>query len=118
MSSRPSTTSSANWGSDDTATFLRIRYAVQERGLDIHNVSAGEVEDAACYTYHGSNFTDLYREAGYDLFEAYYPELYTLWEQTPCDGLHFDPVAFLESPSFSLTEITVGGEKWLMVHPE
>ena len=105
-------------GSDDTATFLRIRYAVQDRGLDIHNVSAGEVEDAPCYTYHGSNFTDLYREAGYDLFEAYYPELYTLWEQTPCDGLHFDPVAFLESPSFSLTEITVGGEKWLMVHPE
>jgi hypothetical protein len=32
--------------------------------------------------------------------------------------LHFDPVAFLESPGFTLSEVTLDGEKWLLVHPE
>jgi hypothetical protein len=31
---------------------------------------------------------------------------------------HFDPVAFLESPGFTLTEVTLSGEKWLLVHPD
>ena len=105
-------------GQDDTETFLRIRYAVHDRGLDLAALTAAEVEDAPLYLYRGTNFGDLYREAGYDLFEAYYPDLYALWEKTPCDGLHFDPVAFLESPGFTLAEVTLSGEKWLLVHPD
>ena len=105
-------------GQDDTETFLRIRYAVHDRGLDLAGLTAAEVEDAPLYLYRGTNFGDLYREAGYDLFEAYYPDLYALWEKTPCDGLHFDPVAFLESPGFTLSEVTFSGEKWLLVHPD
>jgi hypothetical protein len=105
-------------GQDDTETFLRIRYAVHDRGLDLAGLTAAEVEDAPLYLYRGTNFSDLYREAGYDLFEAYYPDLYALWEKTPCDGLHFDPVAFLESPGFTLAEVTLSGEKWLLVHPD
>ena len=105
-------------GQDDTETFLRIRYAVHDRGLDLTDLTAAEVEDAPLYLYRGTNFCDLYREAGYDLFEAYYPDLYALWEKTPCDGLHFDPVAFLESPGFTLAEVTLAGEKWLLVHPD
>jgi hypothetical protein len=114
-------------GQDDTETFLGIRYAVHDRGLDLTDLTAAEVEDAPLYLYRGTNFCDLYRgtnfcdlyrEAGYDLFQAYYPDLYALWEKTPCDGLHFDPVAFLESPGFTLTEVTLSGEKWLLVHPD
>jgi hypothetical protein len=49
----------------------------------------------------------------------YYPELYKLWEQTPCDGLTFDPRDFLESPSFTLDEVTLSdNHKWLIVHPD
>lgn len=105
-------------GSDDTGTFLRIRHAITDRGMDIQSVTAAEINDELCYTYRGTNFTDLYREAGYELFETYYPDLYALWEKSHCDGLHFDPVDFLESQSFSVTEITVGGEKWIIVHPQ
>jgi hypothetical protein len=76
-------------GQDDTEIFLRIRYAVHDRGLDLAGLTAAEVEDAPLYLYRGTNFCDLYQEAGYDLFEAYYPDLYALWEKTPCDGLHF-----------------------------
>lgn len=105
-------------GNDDTATFLRIRYAIEDRGLDIHDLTADAVDDLTCYIFRGTNFGDLYREAGYELFETYYPELYAMWEKTPCDGLHFDPHDFLESPCFTLSEMTVGGEKWLLVCPE
>ena len=105
-------------GHDDTATFLRIRYAVEYQGNNLQDLTAEDIEGLNCYTFTGTNFTDIYREAGYELFETYYPELYAMWEKTPCDGLHFDPEAFLESPGFTLSEMTVGGEKWLLVCSE
>jgi hypothetical protein len=71
------------------------------------------------FIFSGTSFTDIYRDAGYALFELYYPELYKLWEQTPCDGLTFDPRDFLESPSFTLDEVTLSdNDKWLIVHPD
>jgi hypothetical protein len=105
-------------GHDGTETFLRIRFAVHDRGLDLRTVTSEEVEDVLLYLYRGTNFGDLYREAGYELFESYYPDLYALWEKTPCDGLHFDPVAFLEAPGFTLCEVVLGPEKWLLIHPD
>jgi len=58
---------------------------------------------------------DLRKEAAFELFELYYPEEYRVWEQSHCDGLIFDPDQFLDSPGFSVEEITLSNRKALIV---
>ena len=104
---------------DTTEAYLKIRYATQVLGKDLFTLTVGDIEDMNVFIFSGTSFTYIYRDAGYELFELYYPELYKLWEQTPCDGLTFDPRDFLESPSFTLDEVTLSdNDKWLIVHPD
>ncbi len=45
-------------GHDGTETFLRIRFAVHDRGLDLRTVTPEEVVDVLLYLYRGTNFGD------------------------------------------------------------
>ena len=102
-------------GGDSPHHFIQIHYAVNICGADLASLSREEVEDHALHLFFGSNFLDLYREAAYELFELYYPDEYTVWEKSTCDGLIFDPEAFLGSPSFFVDEVSLGDEVALLV---
>ena len=84
-------------------------------GGDLATLTAAEVEDNSLDIFLGSSFTDLRREAAYQLFELFYPDEYRAWEKTTCDGLIFDTDRFLDSPAFSVEEIALADKVALLV---
>ena len=105
-------------GGDSVENFLRVHYAVNTCGGDLATLTAAEVEDNSLDIFQGSNFTDLRREAAYQLFELFYPDEYRAWEKTTCDGLIFDTDRFLDSPAFSVEEIALADKVALLVAPQ
>ncbi len=105
-------------GEDSTENFLRIYYALSTLGESLSDLSREGIEDLNLNIYLGSSFIDLRREAAYELFELYYPEEYRVWEKSTCDGLIFDTDHFLDSPCFSVDEVTIGEEKALLIVPQ
>jgi hypothetical protein len=105
-------------GGDSVENFLRVHYAVNICGTDLATLTREAVEDNSLDVFLGSNFTDLRREAAYQLFELFYPEEYRAWEKTTCDGLIFDTDRFLDSPAFSVEEITLADKVALLVAPQ
>ncbi len=105
-------------GGDAIENFLRIHHAVNCCGYDLQTVAAGTIEDQALHIFLGTNFWDLRRQAAYELFELYYPEAYTAWERSCCDGLIFDTDRFLDSPSLSAEEVRIGDRVALIVAPQ
>ena len=108
----------AELGGDSVENFLRVHYAVNICGTDLATLTREAVEDNSLEIFLGSNFTDLRREAAYQLFELFYPEEYQAWEKTTCDGLIFDTDRFLDSPAFSVEEITLADKVALLVAPQ
>lgn len=102
-------------GGDEIENFLKIHYAVNVQGLALDEVTAEQIDDLGLHLFRGSSLYDLRKDAAYELFEQYYPELYRVWEFTPCDGLRFDTDEFLDSPSWSVEEIELGDEKALII---
>ena len=102
-------------GDDSTVNFLRIRYIMGMYGNDLSATTREQVEDDCIDIFVGTNFCDLRREAAYQLFELYYPDEYRIWEKSQCDGLIFDTDHFLDSPVWSVEEITMGDTKALIV---
>lgn len=102
-------------GGDSTTNYLRLHHAVNIRGLTLENLNREQVEDTGLDIFMGSNFTDVRREAAYELFELYYPEEYQAWKKSHCDGLSFDTEVFLRSPVFSVEEVRLGDKVAVMV---
>jgi len=102
-------------GGDSTMNYLLLHYAVNIRGLPLEGLNREKVEDSGLDIFMGSNFTDVRREAAYELFELYYPEEYRAWEKIHCDGLSFDTDVFLDSPVFAVTEVKLGEKVAVMV---
>jgi len=106
-------------GGDTEENFLRIRFALNSCGDDLTKLTASEVEDYSPQIFIGDCFTDTRREAAYELFELYYPELYRMYEATPCDGLVFHVDRFLDSPSWRVDEVRMDANRVaLLVAPE
>jgi len=105
-------------GDDSKESYLSVYFAVAILGGHLGELSADQVRDRAPFCFIGGNFTDLRCEAAYELFELFYPDLYRIWESTPCDGLTFDTDRFLDSPSLTVTEIKLGDEVALLVAPD
>jgi hypothetical protein len=102
-------------GGDSLANCIRIYHAVEVRGMNLSTLTVEEVEDVALNIFLGTCFYDLRKEAAYELFESYWPELYKAWESCPLDGLQFDTDMFLDSPQFFTEEIELGATKCLLV---
>ena len=105
-------------GEDSNSAFLHIHYLVNTYGEDIAKLTAVKIWDLGLHVFEGASFLDIRREAAFVLFELYYPEEYTVWEKSHCDGLIFDEDRFLDSPSWSVEEITLGDAKALIVAPQ
>jgi hypothetical protein len=105
-------------GDDSADSFLRIHHARNGSGFHLADLTREKLDDLSLYIYFGSNFTDVRKEAAYDLFENFYPEEYTIWEKSHCDGLIFDTDHFLNSPSWWTQEIKLGDMVALLVSPQ
>ncbi len=85
-------------------------------GYRLHEITAELVDESSYHVFESSNFIDARSEAAFSLFELYWPEAYASWEtgQHP-DGLHFDSERFLDSPQCSLTELSIGERRIVLV---
>jgi len=108
----------AELGGASTENFLRIHYAVNIRGAALEQSTGEGLDEEHLNLFFGGNFTDLRRDAAFELFESYYPEAYAVWEKTLCDGLIFDTDRFLDSPAWSVEEIDLGDRRALIVAPQ
>ncbi len=109
----------AELGGDSVENFLRIHYGANIRGDPLDGLTVQGIEDENPHLFLGENFTDLRRDAAYDLFELFfYPEAYAAWEKSLCDGLIFDTDRFLDSPAWSVEEIDLRERKALIVAPQ
>jgi hypothetical protein len=102
---------------DDLDSILRLHVLVNIQGMDLDAVTVAAMGDLPLSTFRGENFHDLRREAAFELFQLYWPDLYSILEKTPMDGLRFDVDAFLDSPSWVTEEVQLGSECVLLVMP-
>lgn len=105
-------------GADGDCDFVKIYYALHVSGNRLEDLSARSLDDLNLHTFYGSNFTDVRKDAAYELFELYYPETYVAWQESLCDGLIFDVDRFLDSPAFSTVELKLEGRAVLIVTTE
>ena len=105
-------------GGDNDENFLKVYYAVHILNYDLGSLNNRTVDDEAPLIFCGSCFTDVRKEAAYELFELYHPEEYRIWEKSLCDGLIFDTDHFLDSPVFSVDEIQLREKVALLVKPQ
>ncbi len=103
--------------SDDIETFLKIGHALDADSLELPDLTAAHIEDLRCQIFIGSNFTDLRRNAAYERLEMEYPDEYAIWKSSHCDGFTFDPNCFLDSPAWSVQEVTLWDSVALLVAP-
>ncbi len=82
---------------EDEHQLCKAVYLKETHGLDLRDITREAVEDACLYVYGIGYFSDLEKEAAWDLFEQLYPEAYKLAESWTIPGLHFDPEQFLQS---------------------
>jgi hypothetical protein len=102
-------------GSDYYINFLEIYFSVHVRGYDLSKLSPETIEDEPLHIYTGSCFSEVRKEAAYELFENYYPDAYTAWEKSNCDGLIFDTDRFLDSPGMCVDEVKFGDQAVVIV---
>jgi hypothetical protein len=105
-------------GDDSIENVLRIHHTLNVCGSDLYTITKEAVEDQNIHLFLGSSFIDLRKEAAYELFELYFPEAYAVWEKCHCDGLIFDEDRFLDSPTFSVDEVSLGDHRALIIAPQ
>lgn len=105
----------SNLGGDDIENFLRIHYAVNLYGMALDEVTPEKLDEHSLHIFRGTSFCGVRKDAAFELFELYYPELYRAWEGTPCDGLRFDPDDFLDSPGWSVEEVQLSGNEVALI---
>lgn len=103
------------FGSYYDEAFLKIYFAVNVQGNTLADLSADAVESMNVMVFRGANFYDVRKEAAFYLFETFYPDLFKVWDETPCDGLRFETDDFLDSPSWWTDEVQFGAEAVLLV---
>lgn len=102
---------------EETETCLRVHFAVSVLGADLERLTVEHLEEMNVMVFAGDNVHDVRRDAGFDLFELHHPELFRLWDATPLDGLRFDWDDFLDSPVWTVEEVSLDGRAFLLVAP-
>jgi hypothetical protein len=98
----------------DESDHVKLIYAMAE-GYSLDQLDANQIQDLCCYVFEGNSFCDLYKDAGWELFETFHPELAKAVNEANCSGVHFDPEDYLNNDC-STTELEFEGSKYLIVN--
>jgi hypothetical protein len=104
-------------GGDGEETLLRLHFLINVQEVDWDGVTASTLADMNVHVFRGNCFHDARKDAAFELFEVYFPELYAAWEKTPMDGLRFETDDFLDSALWLTAEVDLGQTKVVMVTP-
>ena len=97
---------------------LKIHFAINVVGYSLDGLSPRVIDDLGLNLFFGTNFSDVRRMAAFELFELYFPDAFTMWEKTSCDGLRFDTDEFLDSPSWAVEEVKLKDGVALLIAPQ
>ena len=100
---------------DSAETYLRICSVLERTSAGLGDLTREAVEDEFFHIFEGDCFTDVRKDAAYELFELYFPEEYRVWEKSLCDGLIFDTDHFIDSPVWFTEEVALGSRKFLIL---
>ena len=90
--------------------------ALIQDGFRISEITEDLLDERSVHVFEADNFMSARTNAAYELFELYWPEAYKAWETgSHPDGLTFDVEAFLDSPQCSVTEVTLGTRRIVLV---
>lgn len=81
--------------------------ALFDRGAALGEITQQAVDDSCMYVFGPGYFIDLTKEAAWELFEAFWPEAYKLWESSSIPGLSFNCDDFLRH--FTTFELKLPG---------
>jgi hypothetical protein len=100
---------------DRTEDLLRISFAIQVQGCDLAGLTARELEDNPPMFFYGDTMSEARKEAAFELFETYWPDLFKAWNEDHAGILDFDWYAFVDSPLWTIHEVKLGNKAILMV---
>ena len=101
-------------GGDLLENYVKI-YSAMNSGWSLGTLTGNIINDLQTYIFIGDSFRELVNDAAWQLFELVNYELCNLVAKHPIDGLEFDCKRFLNSPSISSEEITLGEFSILIV---
>ena len=88
---------------NDERELIKAVYLHENHGAKLEEITREAIDDACLYVYGVGYFSDLRKDAAWDLFETLYPEAYKLCESWSVPGVSFDEEDFLQS--FSTLEL-------------
>ena len=80
-------------------------------------LTAQEMDDVHPMIFYGATAMDARKEAAFELFETFWPELYKAWNEDSAGVLRFDWDDFIDSPIRATHEVRDGEQTILMVAP-
>ncbi len=81
----------------DEQEVIKAIYLRQMNRVPLSELNADLIADSSLYVFGKDYIHDLRRQAAYELFEMFWPEIYRQWEKTDIPGLVFDPLDFIEA---------------------
>ena len=100
---------------DRTQDLLRIQFAIRVQGGDLAGLTVQELEDQQPMFFYGDTMTDARKEAAFELFETFWPDLFKAWNEDSAGILDFDWYTFVDSPLWTIHEVKLGDKAILMV---
>ena len=104
-----------NLDGDRTEDLLRIQFAIHAQGYDFSGLTVQELDDRRPMFFYGDTMSDARKEAAFELFETFWPDLYKAWNEDHAGILDFDWYSFVDSPLWTIHEVKLGNKAILMV---
>jgi hypothetical protein len=102
---------------DREQDLMRVQFALQVLGHRLDSLTSQEMEDVQPMFFYGDTTIDARKEAAFELFETFWPELYKAWNEDHAGILKFDWDDFIDSPLWTVHGVDLGGRIVLMVNP-
>ena len=100
---------------DRTEDLLRIQFAIRLQGYDFASLTLQDLDDRPPTFFYGDTMIEARKEAAFELFETFWPDLYEAWNEDSAGILDFDWYAFIDSPIWTIHEVKLNNRAILMV---
>ena len=100
-----------------THDLLRIQFAIRAQGLEFASLTVRELEDQQPMFFYGETMIDARKDAAFELFETFWPDLFKAWDEAATDFLRFEWDDLLDSSLWTTHETKLAGRAVLMVAP-
>ena len=75
------------------------------------------LEDQQPMFFHADTLIDARKDAAFELFETFWPDLFKAWDEAATEFLRFEWDDLLDSSMWTTLEVKVGDKAILMVTP-